>query len=85
MTPIFGAKLGLFILPTCIGVQKIDGSTLKTYGINIAEFSTQDRLGKMRFFEENFLLADTSMDVVLEMPFLSFSNADVQFDMGNLT
>ena len=53
--------------------------------MTIAGFSIQDGLGKIWFFEETFLLADTSMDVVLRMPFLSLSNADVQFDKGNLT
>ena len=85
MTPAFAAKLGLSTQPTNVGAQKIDGSTLKTYGMTIAGFLIQDELGKIRFFEETFLLADTSMDVVLGMPFLSLSNADVQFDTGNLT
>ena len=39
MTPAFAAKLGLSIRPTGIGAQKIDGSTLKTYGMVIAGFS----------------------------------------------
>ena len=85
MTPAFAAKLGLSTQPTNVGAQKIDGSTLKTYGMTIAGFSMQDGLGKFRFFEETFLLADTSMDVVLGMLFLSLSNADVKFDIGNLT
>ena len=77
MTPIFAAKLGPSIRPTSIGAQIIDGSALKTYGMTIAEFLIQDGLGKIRFFEETFFLADTSMDVVLGMSFLSLSNADV--------
>ncbi len=44
-----------------------------------ARFSIQDSLGRVRFFEETFLLADTSMEVVLGMPFLSLSNANVEF------
>ena len=85
MTPTFAAKLGLSTQSTNVGAQKIDGSALKTYNMTIAGFSIQDGLGKIRFFEETFLLADTSMDVVLGMLFLSLSNADVQFDTGNLT
>ena len=77
MTPAFAAKLGLSTQSRNVGAQKIDGSTLKTYGMTIAGFSIQDGLGKIRFFEKTFLLADTSMDVVLGMPFLSLSNADV--------
>ena len=45
----------------------------------IAGFSVQDKLGKVRFFEETFLLADTSMEVVLGMLFLTFSDADIRF------
>ena len=85
MFPAFAAKLGLSIWPTSIGAQKIDGSALKSYGIVIAGFSIQDKTGKIRFFEETFLLADTSMEVVLEKPFLAFSNADIQFDIKSFT
>ncbi len=50
-----------------------------------ASFSIQDSLGKVRFFEETFLLRDTSMEVVLGMLFLAFSNADFQFSAEKLT
>ncbi len=50
-----------------------------------AGFSLQDSLGRVRFFEDNFLLADISMEVVLGMLFLSLSNADFQFGAGELT
>ena len=65
MTPIFTAKLGLSIRPTGIVVRKIDGSALKTYGIFIAEFLILDKISKIRFCERTFLLADTSMKIVL--------------------
>ena len=42
-------------------------------------FLVQDKLGRVWFFEETFLLADTSMEIVLRMPFLAFNNADVEF------
>ena len=45
----------------------------------VADFSLQGKLGKIRFFEETFLLANTSMDVVLGMPFFTLSNADIRF------
>ena len=77
-------KLGHYTQPTNVGAQKIDGSALKTYDMNIAGLSIKDELGKIRFFDKNFLIADTSMDVVLGMLFLSLNNADVQFDMRNL-
>ena len=39
----------------------------------------EDKLERARFFQETFLLADINIEVVLDMPFLTFSNADVQF------
>ncbi len=45
----------------------------------IAEFSIKDKLGKVGSFEETFLLANTSMKVVLEMLFHIFSNTNIRF------
>ena len=64
MTPVLAAKLGLSTQPTNVGAQKIDGSALKTYVMTIAGFSIQDKSRRALFFEETFLLADTSMEVV---------------------
>ncbi len=50
-----------------------------------ASFSLQDSLGRVRFFKETFLLADTSMEVVLGMLFLALSNANFQFGAEKLT
>ena len=71
MTPAHEAHLGLKVRMTDIGVQKIDGSSLATSGIVIAAFQVVDKLGRSWFFQETFLLADISMDVVLGMPFLT--------------
>lgn len=79
MTPIYAAKLGLTIWKTNVGAQKIDGLTLVTYGMVIAGFSLQDKLGRVWFFEKTFLLADISREVVLGMLFLTLSNANVNF------
>ena len=38
----------------------------------------KDKLGRTRFFPEIFLLADISMELVLDMPFTTLSNAYVQ-------
>ena len=80
MTPGFAAKIGITPRLTNVGAQKIDGSPLETYNMVSAEFLLQDSLEKVRFFEETFLLANTNMEVVLGMPFLSLSNADFQFN-----
>ena len=80
MTPTFAAKLGLSIRPTDIGAQKIDDSSLKMYGMVMVGFSIQGKTGKIRFFEGTFVFADTSMEIVLGMHFLTLSNSDIQFD-----
>ena len=38
MNPKFAQKLGLYIRKTSVKVQKIDDSTLETFGIMIAGF-----------------------------------------------
>ncbi len=85
MTPAYATKLGLTARKTSVRAQKIDGSPLETYGMVTASFLLQDSLERVRFFEETFLLADTSMEVVLGMPFLALSNADFQFGTEKLT
>ena len=84
MNPAFAAKLGLSICPRGIGAQKIDGSALRTYGMAIVGFSIQGKSGRSRFFEETILLADTNMEIVLEMPFLALSNVDIQFNTESI-
>ena len=79
MNPAYAKKLGLPVRQTDMGAQKIDGSHLNTFEMVIAGFSLQDKLGKVRFFQETFLVADTRMEVVLEMLFLTLSNADIRF------
>ena len=85
MTPAYAAHLGLKVKMTNISVQKIDGSSLATYDMVIAAFQVIDKLGRSRFFQKTFLLADISIEVVLGMPFLIFSNADIQFAKKKLT
>ena len=77
--PFFVKQLGLSIRPTDVGAQKIDGTTLDTHGMVVIAFSVEDRANRVRFFEETFLVANVSLEVVLEMPFLTLSGADVDF------
>ena len=51
----------------------------------IADFQMEDKSGRLRFFQEIFLVADTKFEVILGMPFLKLSNADVSFCEGILT
>ena len=75
----YAQKLGLQIRTTNVGAQKIDGSTLETFGMAIASFQVEDKLGRARFFQETFLVAYTSMEVILGMLFLTLSNVDIRF------
>ena len=85
MTPAYASRLSLQVHRTNIGAQKIDGSILETFGIILANFQVEDKLGRARFFQKTFLLADISAEIVLGMPFLTLSNADVQFVEKELT
>lgn len=51
-----------------------------------AKFSLQDSLERIQSFEETFLLANISIDVILWIHFFSLSNTDVEFaELGKLT
>ena len=45
----------------------------------VAAFLVEDKANRVRFFEETFLVANVSLEVVLTMPFLTLSGADVDF------
>lgn len=86
MIPVYTTKPGLTTTwKTSVGVQKIDSLALETYDIVSVRFSLQDNLEKIWFFKKTFLLADTSMKVVLGISFFSLSNANFLFDIENLT
>ena len=78
MTPAYVAKLGLGVQETDIGAQKIDGSILDTFGMVLADFQVEDKLGRTRFFQETFLVANTTSEVIFGIPFLTLSNIDIQ-------
>ena len=85
MASVYAAKPGFKVRPTDVEAQKIDGSTLEAFGMVLANFQVEDKLGRAQFFQETFLVANTSVDVVLGMPFLTLSNADVVFKDRELT
>ncbi len=84
MSQAFAQQIGFKIRKTNVGAQKIDGTTLETYGMVVSTFSVLDKDGRKRFFEESFLLADVRLDIVLKIPFLTMSNADVDFKARDL-
>lgn len=62
----YTAKLGLKVRLTNIGALKINGSTLKMFGIVLASVQVVDNLGRAQFFQETFLLANIRIDVILD-------------------
>ena len=50
MSPAYAKRLGLKTRKTNIGTQKIDDSTLGTFGMVIADFQVEDKSGKSKFF-----------------------------------
>ena len=85
MTLAYTAHLSLKVKMTDVGVQKIEGFSIAIYGIVIATFQVVNKLDCSGFFQETFLLANISIEVVLNMLFFIFSNADVQFAKKKLT
>lgn len=60
-------------------VEKIDGTTLKTYKMIISTFSISNKNNKVKFFEKSFLLVDVKPDIVLGMFFLIIGNINIDF------
>ena len=85
MTPGYTFKLSLKVRPTNIEAWKINGSNLKTFGIVLASFKVEDKLEKPQFFQKTFLLANLNIKVILSMPILTLSNANIQFAWKKLT
>ena len=77
--PTLAQELGLPIRPMDVRVQKIDGTMLDTYGIVVTTFSVTDKANQVKFFEETFLVANVSLEIVLKMPFFTLNGADVDF------
>ena len=77
--PTFTKQLGLPIQPIDVRAQKVNGTILDIYGIVVATFSVVNKINRVRFFEKTFLVANTSLEVVLRMLFLTLSDADIDF------
>lgn len=77
MIPTYAKELDLPIRQINVEVQKIDGLSLEIFGIVIADFQVVNKLGRVWFFQEIFLLTKTRIKVMLEIPFLTFNNMDI--------
>ena len=85
MSPAYIEKLGLKARKINVGAQKIDSSVFKIFKMVIADFQMEDKVGRPRFFWKTFLVADIKFKVILGMPFLKISNADMAFGEETLT
>ena len=65
--------------------QKIDGSTLKIFRLVIADFQVDNKVGKPRLFQKNFLVTNIKFEVILGKFFLKISNANISFGEKILT
>ena len=75
-------ELQIFHIYWC--VMTIDRVRLNTYGIVLATISVDNKHGQTCWFEETFLIADTSQDVILGMPFLKLADSNICFSKGIL-
>ena len=85
MVSSYTKELGLQVQKTNIRAQKIDASTLVTYGMVITGFPIQDKFGKARFFQETFQITDISLEVVIQILFWTLSKVEVHFVEKELT
>ena len=79
MSPAYAKRLGLKTWKTNIEAQKIDSSVLEIFGMVIADFQIENKGGRLKFFQETFLMANIKFEMILGMAFLKFSNVDVLF------
>ena len=71
MASAYALKLDLKVHFTNVRTQKIDSSTLKTFGMVLTSLQVKDKLGRARIFQETFLLANISTEIVLRMLFFT--------------
>ena len=81
----YASKLGLKVCPIDVGAQKVDAPIFEILGMVLASFLVEDKLGRARFFQKTFLLANISVEIVLGMPFFTLNNADIQVVEKELT
>ena len=77
--PTFTREPGLPIKTTNVEAQKIDGTILNTFKMVVGAFSMTDKANQVKFFEETFLVTNVHPEVVLGMPILILSGANVDF------
>ena len=58
----------------------MNGFVLETFKIVIIDFQVENKAGRPIFFQKIFLVANTNLEVILEIFFLKISNIDMLFD-----
>lgn len=81
----YAAKLDLKTCHTNVRAKKIDGFIFQIFEIFLASFQVENELGKTRFFQKTFLLANISVKMLLGMPFFTFSSRKALFAEKELT
>lgn len=71
------ARLGLTTPQISFNVQKIDSFVFKIYSMVIERFLIENKSSKISFLDKTFLLADTSIEVVLRMIFIALNNRNI--------
>ena len=79
MNPSYAKKLSLKVQKTNVRAKKINGFTSKIFEMIIADFQIKDKVNRLRFFQKIFLVTNTKFEIILEMFFLKFNNADISF------
>lgn len=69
MTLVYMLKLDFKICHVDIKICKINNSIFKMFEIVLASFQIKDKLEKAQFFHKIFLLADTSLEIMLNILF----------------
>ena len=52
---------------------------LDIFGMVVVAFSVTGKANRVRYFEKTFLVADISLEIVLEMFFLTLSGTNIDF------
>ena len=81
---ILAEKLSFVVRTTNVGIKQIDCTTIETYKIVVVVFLIIDQADKIKFFKKIFLVVNISPNVVLKMPFLIMSVANVDFPKKKL-
>lgn len=85
MTSIFALKLSFKVCHINVKAKRIDGINFKTFEIVLASFQIKNKLGLAKHFQKTFLLANTNIEIVLEIFFMTFSSAEISFTEKKIT